>query len=574
MEQAIFTQLTLVVVIAAVISLIMRLLRQPLIMGYILTGILVGPAVLNLIHDSEAFASFSEIGITLLLFIIGLGLNPTLIKNLGRPVLLTAASILLLVSGAGMAVNLILGFGPAESLILSIALFFSSTIIILKVISDKRELNRLYAQLSIGVIVVDDIVATLAILVVAAIGTAGALQYGDLAILGLKGIGLVALLGISGWLIMPKLSRLFAHAQELLFLFAIAWAFGISSLSSYLGFSYEVGALFAGVSLAALPYATQMSSRLKPLRDFFIVLFFVHLGESFDLSQISESLMPALLLSVIVLLGKPLAIVATLGFLGYTRLTSFKAGIHLSQISEFSIILVVFATSVGLVSESGRAIITLVALITIGASTYLMKYDDAIYNRINGWLHIFEHKNPREAKQKQGHYEAILFGYTKGGHEFLQAFRHLRQRYLVIDYDPEVIEYLEQQGVRHAYGDATDLEFLEELNANRANVIVSTIDEHSANVVLLEYLKHHKSEALFICHADHLDEAKQLYDLGATYVVLPHYIGSERLSSHLKKYGLGKDSFAAYRQKHVTAHEDAGLEEIVESAADKLGQVK
>ena len=176
MEPAIFTQLTLVLVIAAAISLMMRVLRQPLIMGYILTGILVGPAVLHLIQDGEAFASFSEIGITLLLFIIGLGLNPTLIKSLGRPVLLTATSILVLVGGAGMAVNWILGFGLVESLILSIALFFSSTIIILKVISDKRELNRLYAQLSIGVIVVDDIVATMAILVVAAIGTAGALQ--------------------------------------------------------------------------------------------------------------------------------------------------------------------------------------------------------------------------------------------------------------------------------------------------------------------------------------------------------------------------------------------------------------
>ena len=570
MEPAIFTQLTLVLVIAAAISLMMRVLRQPLIMGYILTGILVGPAVLHLIQDGEAFASFSEIGITLLLFIIGLGLNPTLIKSLGRPVLFTATSILILVSGAGMAVNWILGFGLVESLILSIALFFSSTIIILKVISDKRELNRLYAQLSIGVIVVDDIVATMAILVVAAIGTAGALQYGDLAILALKGLGMVLLLGVSGWLVMPRLSRLFANAQELLFLFAIAWAFGIASLSSYLGFSYEVGALFAGVSLAALPYATQMSSRLKPLRDFFIVLFFVHLGESFDLSQISESLVPALLLSMIVLIGKPLAIVATLGALGYTRLTGFKSGIHLSQISEFSIILVVFATSVGLVSESGRAIITLVALITIGVSTYLMKYDDAIYDRINGWLHIFEHKKPREAKQQPTSYEAILFGYTKGGHEFLQAFRHLKQRYLVIDYDPEVIEYLEQQGVRHAYGDATDLEFLEEVNVNRAKVVVSTIDELGVNVALLDYLKHHKSEALFICHADHLDEAKQLYDLGAAYVVLPHYIGSERLSSHIKRNGISKDAFTAYRQKHVTAHEDSGLEEIVESGADKL----
>jgi Kef-type K+ transport system membrane component KefB/voltage-gated potassium channel Kch len=567
MEQAIFTQLTLVVVIAAAISLMMRLLRQPLIMGYILTGILVGPALLGLIQDGEAFKSFSEIGITLLLFIIGLGLNPTLIKSLGKPVLLTAVSILILVSGAGMAATTILGFGVVESLILSVALFFSSTIIILKVISDKRELNRLYAQISVGVIVVDDIVATLAILVVAAAGTSGGLQFGYLVVLGLKGLGLVVVLGVSGWVIMPRLSRLFAHAQELLFLFAIAWAFGIASLSSYLGFSYEVGALFAGVSLAALPYATQMGARLKPLRDFFIVLFFVHLGESFNVGQISDSIVPALLLSAIVLLGKPLAIIATLGALGYTRLTSFKSGIHLSQISEFSIILVVFATNVGIVSESGRAIITLVALITIGASTYLMKYDNAIYNKVNRLLHIFEHRNPKEGSQQQISFDAVLLGYTRGGHEFLEAFRHLKQHYLVIDYDPEVIELLDQQGVRHAYGDATDLEFLEEMNVSRAKVVVSTIDEHSVNLIVLEYLKHHHADTLFICRANHFDQANRLYKMGAAYVILPHYIGSERLSLHLKKHGISKKTFDAYRQKHVTADESAGLEEMVESAA-------
>ncbi len=574
MDQAIFTQLTLVLVIAGVISLLMRLFRQPLIMGYIVTGILVGPAVLNLVSDSEAFASFSEIGITLLLFIIGLGLNPNVIKSLGRPVLLTAISILLLVGSAGFAVGTILGFSTFEGLIIGLALFFSSTIIILKVISDKKELSRLYSQLSIGVIVMDDMVATLALLVVAAIGTTGGLNYSDILVLILKGGGIVLALYLVSTKLMPYIGRLFAGSQELLFLFAVAWAFGIATLFSLIGFSYEVGALAAGISLAALPYATQMSSRLKPLRDFFIVLFFVHLGESFSFEQVGISLLPALLLSVIVILGKPLAVIATLGALGYTRLTSFKAGIHLSQISEFSMVLVVFAYSVGLINQHVLAIITMVALLTIGVSTYLMKYDDAIYDRINGWLHIFEHHKPRATKQQQTTYEAILFGYTKGGHEFLRAFRHLRQRYLVIDYDPEVVEYLEQQGIRHAYGDATDLEFLEELNVNRAAVVVSTIDEFSVNVVLLDYLKHHKSEALFICHADHLDQAQQLYDLGATYVVLPHYIGSERLSSHLKKHGMSKSSFAAYRQKHVSSHNDAGLEEIVESAADQLSQAK
>src|SRR5690606_1658780 len=183
---------------AAVVSLIMRLLKQPLIMGYILTGILVGPSLLNIISAKDAFHSFSEIGITLLLFIIGLGLNPSVIRNLGKPVILTAGSILILVGSAGVSTGELLGLSLIESAILGLALFFSSTIIILKVISDKRELSGLYAQLSVGVIVVDDIVATLALLLVATIGGSGSFQISDIGWLVIKGASATALLYLVG----------------------------------------------------------------------------------------------------------------------------------------------------------------------------------------------------------------------------------------------------------------------------------------------------------------------------------------------------------------------------------------
>lgn len=559
MEQTIFTQLTLVLVLVAGVSLIMRLLRQPLIMGYILTGILVGPSVLNLIHQKEAFGSFSQIGITLLLFIIGLGLNPGVIKSLGKPVILTAASILLLVGSAGFITSELLGFHIKEGLIMGIALFFSSTIIILKVISDKHELSRLYAQISIGVIVLDDVVATLALLVVAAAGTAGGLFFGDFVLLALKGVGLALGLYIVGSKIMPRLSKFFAHSQELLFLFTVAWGFGVSSLFHVVGYSHEVGALFAGISLASLPYATQMGARLKPLRDFFIVLFFVSLGETFAFTQLSSSLVPALILSVIVILGKPLFVMATLGSMGYTRLTSFKAAIHLSQISEFSIILVVFANSVGLVSSSALAIITLVAIITIGVSTYLMKYDDVLYKQFKNVLGLFERQNIKEKKQKPALYDAILFGYHKGGHEFLQTFRQLNKRYLVVDYDPEVIESLETQGIRHAYGDTTDTEFLEEINVAKAKLIVCTITDTRINQELLKYLRQHNPDAAFICHAESYDEAINLYQMGASYVMLPHFLGSERISTFIKNHGIDKTAFEHYRQKHLTSLDEKAL---------------
>lgn len=550
MNQEIFTELSIVLVVVAIVSIIMRLLRQPLILGYILTGILVGPLLLDVIHAKEAFEGFSEIGIALLLFIIGLGMNAAVIKSLGKVSIITAAVIFTLVGGLGVTAAYLLGFDLTTALVMGVALFFSSTIVILKVLSDKREISRLHGQIAIGVILVDDIVATLAIVVVTA-ASKGGLDPTDFIPTAATAVGLALLLYGFGAHIIPRFSKALAKNQELLFIFAIAWGFGIASLFSLAGFSPEVGALFAGVSLAGLPYATEMSTRLKPLRDFFVVLFFVSLGETFVFDDLGSTVVPALVLSAIVLVGKPLFTMASLGLLGYTKLTSFKAGIHLSQISEFSIVLVVLASQTGLISGHAASVMTLVALITIAASSYLMKYDDPLYRRFNRVLDVFERREPTERRQKRGLYNAILFGYHHGGHEFLHLFRDMKQRYLVVDYDPEIIEHLDSQGIRHAYGDATDTEFLEEINAGHAKFVASTIIDRRVNMQLLTYLHRYSTDIVFICHARTYEDALELYEHGAAYVILPRFLGSEYITSHIKRYGMDKAAFEGFRARHI-----------------------
>ena len=552
-EQHIFAELSLVFVVVALIAGLMRYLRQPLVLGYILTGILVGPLALNLIKSKGAFEGFAEIGIALLLFIIGLGMNITVIRSLGKVSVLTAAAILVPIGGLGWLIGHMVGFDNATALVIGLALFFSSTIIILKALSDKKQLNRLHGQIAIGVIIVDDIVATIAIVVVTALGQGGNLGFQDFAWMALKAFGLGLLLFIAGAKIMPILAKKFAKSQEFLFIFAIAWGFGIANLFSVMGFSPEVGALFAGVALASIPYATEMSARLKPLRDFFLILFFVFLGETFVFDNFLAVLLPALLFSAIVLIGKPIFVMAALGFLKYTRLTSFKAGVHLSQISEFSIVLVVIANSTGLVNAYATSIITLVALITIGVSSYLMKYDEQLYRRLEKYLTIFERKDAHEKAKKSGVYTSILFGYHHGGHEFLNLFRETKQRYLVVDYNPEVIDHLEAQGIHHAYGDATDYEFLEEINAGRAKFAASTISDLAINKQILNYLHRFNSDVVFICHAQTYEDALALYERGATYVVLPRFLGSEYLTSHIKRHGMEKKAFDHFRQKHIVS---------------------
>lgn len=550
MDLSVFTQISLVIAVAAVVALIMRTLRQPLILGYILTGILVGPSVLDIVHAKDEFETFAEIGIALLLFIIGLGLNAGVVKGLGKVSMVTAGLILISVGFTGHLVSLWLGFDNTTAIFLGIALFFSSTIIILKTLSDKHELGRLYGQVAIGVILVDDIVATLAIVAVAMLAS-GSTDVFTLAILAVKafllGIGLYA----SGRWIIPRLGKALAKSSELLFLFSIGWGLSVASLFEMAGMSHEIGALFAGVSLAGLPYATEMAAKLKPLRDFFIVLFFVTLGELFTFGALKDSLVPALILSLIVMIGKPIFVMTSLGFLKYTRLTSFKAAIHLSQISEFSIILIVYAASAQVVSEAAVPVITLVGLITIALSTYLMQYDDQLFKVLENKLKIFERRTAKESKRRYESYPVILFGYHKGGHEFVQAFRDMHKRYLVVDFNPEIIEHLEHQGIRHAYGDMTDEEFLDEIGAGKAELVVSTVDALDTNIVTLRYLRRHNPDASFVCHAMNYEDAASLYEHGASYVSLPHYIGSERVSNFIKRNGMTHDALKSYRDKHL-----------------------
>lgn len=549
MEHAIFLQLGTVLAVAAGVSMIMKALRQPLIIGYILSGILCGPTFFGFIHDHAAFESFSQIGIALLLFIVGLGLNIGVIRSTGKPVFLVFFIKLLLVGGAGLGIGKMLGYNTNESLIISMGLVFSSTIVVIKGLTDKREQNRLYGQITIGVLLLEDLLATIVLLLVSTSG--GHLSTQDIANLVGRGALLTAGLILVGGIILPKLVRFFASSQEFLFTFALAWAFSVASVFYFAGFSIEVGALFAGVAMASLPYAQEVSNRLKPLRDFFLVLFFISLGEGLNLGNLHNALIPAAIFSIIAIFIKPLAISLSLGFLGYTKQTGFKTAAHLSQISEFSVILAVLAQSAGLIDGDLTAALTLTALVTIAISSYLMKYDDELYRLFEKPLSLFERKNASIQDKARNGYKLVLFGYHKGGHEFVRAFREMRKSYVVIDYDPDVIEILERQHVNHVYGDATDFELLDEISIRKSELVVSGITDYTTNSLVLSYVLGANPETIFICHAVDYDSAAKLYDAGAAYVMLPHFIGSERMSNFIRRNGSNKDAFERYRKKHL-----------------------
>jgi len=546
----VFNELSLIIVIGVAVSLFMRAIRQPLTIAYILTGVLVGPAAFDLISSPETLEVFSNFGIALLLLIVGMGLNPRVIKEVGKIAAYIAITKVLLVTGIGYVLSGFLGFSTTESLYIGIALSFSSTIIILKLLTDKREQTRLYGKVAIGYLLIEDILATL-ILVGVSTSSSGEISVSTFAELLIKATALIGGLLVVRMFVLPRLNNIIAKSQEFLFLFAIGWGMGTAALFSVGGFSLEIGALIAGVTLASLPYATEISSRLKPLRDFFIVLFFVQLGSHLELSQIIDVLPRAAVFSAVVLVANPLIVMSVMGITGYTKKTSFKAGLTGAQVSEFSLILLLLAADLGQISQEITSLITVVAFLTIAVSTYTITYADSLYELFEKYIRMFEKSKTNEQKEVHHHYELVLFGYQKGGHEFIRVFNQLKKSYVVVDYDPNIIDTLESKQINFIYGDVTDLELLDEVNLRHAHLVVSTITDFQTNVFISRWLEKENPHAVFICTADTVEEAAELYELGSSYVMLPHYIGSEKIGAFIRKSGLKKNEFKKYRQKHL-----------------------
>lgn len=557
----IFIELSIIIVVATVAALLMRLLRQPLIVGYILTGIVVGPYALDLLHSKEEMELFSKIGISILLFIVGLTLNPDIVREVGKTSLITGIGQVLFTSSIGFFIVYALGFGVTASLYVAIALTFSSTIIILKLLSDRGDTGKLYGKISIGFLLVQDLVATLILLFITVFGSAlfvgqhlftGAAALEILRLLFLGSIVTFILYGVSKF-VLPKLSASVAGNPEVLFIFSIAWGLGLSSLFAVIGFSIEIGALIAGTLLAVSPFAYEIGARMKPLRDFFILIFFILLGAQMVLAQVSSLIVPALVLSLFVLVGNPIIVIVLMNLLGYRSRTAFMSGLTVAQISEFSLILVALGYSLGHIGEDAVSLVTLVGIFTIIGSTYLILYADGIYARLGKIIErvVPRKHHHREPVMKQDQPDVIIFGYDRVGQDFVSAAAHVSAHYLVVDYNPESITRLQSNNIPFRYGDAEDVEFLREIGFRGTRLIVSSIPDYGTNALLVQYYRKENPDGIIIVLAHTVPDAKALYLAGASYVVMPHFLGAHHAALLIARHGFDVRGFEQERNIHL-----------------------
>lgn len=549
MEQ--FVEISVILTLVAVVSMLARLLKQPLIVGYILAGVIAGPYGLGLIQSVEPIELFSKIGIAALLFIVGLSLSPKVIKDVGKVSLITGLGQVIFTSLIGFGISRLLGMPTIAALYVSIALTFSSTIIILKLLTDRGDLNTLYGKIAIGFLLVQDIVATLILLFVSASASGGGSIWINVAFMFGKATLVFVALALLGKWVLPNLLKFVAKSTELLFVFALAWGLGMGSLFYFLGFSLEIGTLVAGVALSVTPYAVEMSARMKPLRDFFIILFFVLLGSHMILDTIPLIIGPAILLSLFVLIGNPVIVIVLMNLLGYRSRTGFMAGLTVAQISEFSLILATLGFNLGHLPKETLSLVTLVGLVTIAGSAYMIQYADTLYLKLEKIIKFLELRHRvRERASVDEKYEAIVIGYGRVGEDYRKHIESLEMRTLVVDHDPEAIERLKLAELPYRYGDLAEPEFLEELPFEESRVIVSSLTDHTVNLGLVRYIKS-VSRALVVVTANLAKEAQELYSEGADYVIVPHYLGARYGVSILKKITREKEVLKSEREKHL-----------------------
>lgn len=492
MVEGSFVSVALILALAVAAGAIAKLLRQPVVVSFIIVGILAGPTAFNLVEGAEEIRLFAKFGIAILLFLVGLKLDFHMIRSTGKVALVAGLSQVAFTAAVGFGIAMLFGFEATTAFYIAVALTFSSTIIIIKLIGDKRELDTLYGRIAVGILIVQDILVVAAMVVIVTIGTPGeGSVVTDLVVTLASSAVFLGVIAFASKFVLEKVLDWISKSPELTLLFGVAWAIVLAAISILIGLSMEIGAFVAGVSLASTAYRESLGARMVSLRDVMLLFFFIELGASLTFADALGQLWPAIVLSLFVLVGKPLIVFAIMGWMGYRSITSFRAGVALAQISEFSLILIALGYSLGQVDSAVLSLVTLVAVFTITVSSYLILYTDKLFPLMQGFMHLFERgKSSAVDEESQSlSFDAIVIGSGRFGTEVISGLISSGSSVLAVDLDPDALARARELGAETLFGDVGDPDFAKMLPIHQTGTLICTAPDRSTNTLLLESLK-------------------------------------------------------------------------------------
>lgn len=525
--------------------MVARVFRQPAFLGHVLIGLLVG--YFGLLHGGEIsrfLELLSSAGVMLLLFLVGLEMNLFEVKKMGEKAFLTGLGQIVLTMAVFTLILTRFNINFNISLFLSAALAFSSTIIVVKLLSEKHDLESLPGKMAVALLLIQDLAAIIILLIFS-----GGTGQGLLVLL-VKILLLVGLTILMAKKVMPKLLHRVSKSMDELILFSLAWCFVLASViaSPLLGLSLEIGGFLAGLALSGSFEHIHIATKIKPIRDFFLTIFFVGLGLNLRLDR--SVVFAALLLSAAVIVLKPLIVWFLMRLFEYKQRVAFNTGLLFGQISEFSFIMVGVGNKMGFLNSGMLSLISLVGLITMVVSGYLIIDNEKVYHYLKPLLNLVwkDRSTGEEAEKEAKEDHIVLFGCHRMGRSILMHLSKNREKMLIVDFDPEAVDRLRNEGWEVIYADASDVELYDRLNLAKAKMVISTLKDINDNLIMLSELKKRRIKASVVMDAESVEDAEKLYQAGATYVIFPHFVGGLHLGDLVKRGVSDKEDFESYRK--------------------------
>ena len=454
------------------LSLVSSKLKLPLIIGYIVAGILLGDAGFKLINGDnfEVLEVISDLGLTFLLFIVGLKLDITSLKSMGNAFLLGIFKIIAIM-GIGFCLTKAMGFDVKSSLFLATGLSFSSTIVIVKILSDKGDLDSLPGRVAMGTLIVEDIAAVIALIVINVIAGEDTTLKQQLLVMGKNLVILSLMVFVIGKFIIPKFLKFWAKSPELLMVVSIFFAIIFAAMCDDFGFSKEVGAFIAGMMFAPhKEFRGMISSRLSSIRDITLIFFFVNFGLMVKFDHFEHLLPKIIILVAFAIIIKPLIAYVLMNYMKYKKTTAIKTGLILSQISEFSLIIVAIGIYKNLIDDEIMTIIGVTLILSIFISSFLINYSDKLTAVLTTRFKFADNKWQRESsfESKNSKPQALFNNLIIGGDSFgATLYEYMdtnNMPALAIDFDPINVAAARAEGKNIVYGDIDDRQFLATIN--------------------------------------------------------------------------------------------------------------
>ncbi len=539
MENQLIIDIALCIIAAWVVAVVGRLLRQPLLLAYLAAGFIIGPHAFRLVTNPDSTQTIASLGLILLLFMIGLEMDLKKMTTAGRAIFVTALVQILGCVGLGYLFFRYTGLGQGwlEALYLAVAVAMSSTVIIVKILHDKQELETLAGRITLGILVLQDLAVILFLAVQPSLKNP---QISLLALAFGKVLLLVGVAYLASRFLLPPVFKFVARQPELVLVGALAWCFAMAGFADHLKLSHEMGALIAGIMVSTFPYTLDIVTRITSIRDFFITLFFVALGMTIPVPTWNFLLL-MLVFSAFLVATRLLTVFVPLYLMNYGHRVSLLPAINLCQMSELSLVVLTLGAAAGDVRGSSISVAAFAFAFLAVDSTYAILKNDLILRKASPWLlkigfKEFE-RTPVASAQEHKPPRIFLLGFSWVGSSLLEEITRKKPALLpelcVVDFNPEVFGRLRERGVRVFYGDITQPDTLIHAGVQKAEILICSLPDSilrgANNLRLLQKLRDLNQQAHIIVHSEKIAQVSELYAATASYVTVSRFLEAAHL---------------------------------------------